>query len=74
MQNCFQTSHPQMFNINNTFYIISVFIYTANCTKMAFPKAATCYSWLHFYRTSKTVFILLGQMSVLHTLRFKPWF
>jgi hypothetical protein len=72
MQNCFQTSHPQMIDI--TFHTTYVFIYTVNCMKMDFPKAATCYSWLHFYWTSKTAFILLGLVSILHTLCFKPWF
>jgi hypothetical protein len=74
MQNFFQTSHPQMLSIDITLHTTCVFIYIVNCIQMAFRKAATCYRWLHFYRNSKTVFILLGQVSVLHTLCFKPWF
>lgn len=60
-QNCFQTSHPQMLNIDNTFHITYVFTCTVNCTKKVLPKAAKCYSWLHFYRINKTVFILLAR-------------
>jgi hypothetical protein len=74
MQNCFQMTPPQMLNIYMAFHTTCVSTYTVNCIKMAIPKVATCYSWLQCYRTSRTVFILLGQVSVLHTLCFKPWF